>query len=312
MNAMNLNKTLIRREFWENRSLWIVPAVTGGILTLVAAIATIKVMLGYASAGGDPHFALDNVPDLSAVDPGAVTAYIRFMTLFIWGIFDVVAQIVVFFYMLDSLYSDRRDRSILFWRSMPVSDERTVLAKLATTIIVSTAITFVAIVGSQLVLLVPQLVLGTYLNAHPWVLLEHPGDFLESWLIVAYILVVQTLWFLPYYGWQLLASAWAKRVPFLWAVLVPLGVMAAEGILLHSGRFARLVFSHALDWSYVAFDVNPENFFRRHGDADMAGSLVSFESFGHLLASAELWVGFVIAAAFVAGAIWLRRNRSEI
>jgi ABC-2 type transport system permease protein len=310
---MRVNKVLVRREFWENRSFWLVPLWTGGIVTALGMIAVIKVMLGFSSGGGAAaDFSFDNVPDMRDMAPEAIGAYIRVMAAFVWGLFDIAMQIVVFFYMLDSVYGDRRDRSVLFWRSMPVSDTRTVLAKFATAIIVSTGITFVSVVVFQLVFLVPQLILGAYVGAHTWVLLAHPGDFIQSWLYVAYALVVQTLWFMPYYGWQLFCSSWAKRVPFLWAVLVPLLAMLAEAILFRSSHFLHVFFGHSVDWMHYAFQADPETLFRNHGDVDSLGGLVSFASVGRLLTTVNLWVGFTIAACFTYGAIWLRRKRSEI
>ena len=315
MNALvkRLDKTLVLREFWENRSFWLVPLWTGGIATVLGMIVVFKIMLGFSHAGvSTSDVGFDNVPDLRDAAPEAVGAYIRITTAAVWALFDIAMQIVVFFYMLDSLYADRRDRSVLFWRSMPVSDTRTVLAKLATAIIVSTAVTFAATVLFQLVFLVPQLILGAYLDAHAWVVLTYPGEFIKSWLYVAYALLAQTLWFLPYYGWQLLCSAWAKRVPFLWAVLAPLLVILAEGILFRSTHFGHMFFTHALDWTYYAFQVDPETLLRHHGDIGSLGGLVSLDSVGRLLTAVPLWVGFAIAAAFVYASIWLRQNRTEI
>src|SRR5688500_3753928 len=37
--------------------------------------------------------------------------------------------IIAFFYGLDALHGERRDRSILFWKSLPVSDRTPVLSK---------------------------------------------------------------------------------------------------------------------------------------------------------------------------------------
>ena len=320
MNALvtRMDKTLIRREFWENRSLWMVPAVVIGILTVLSLYMLIAVLVGHSQTvntvdANGIHFQIDNLPDFSNAAPEQVVGFVRIVTLALGAMFSFIMKIVLFFYLLDSLYADRRDRSILFWRSMPVSDTRTVLSKLATAMLTFTGISFAATIALELVLLVFMLIMGSVLGVHPWSILTYPGTIVGSWLYLAYGLVVQAIWFLPYLGWVMLASAWAKKTPFLWAVLVPLGLMGAEGWVFHTAHIARLVFRHSLDWLPLAFNFDPDTAFNKHGDMVFTGgNLVGLDSLGRLLASPELWIGTALAAAFIYGAIWLRRNRSEI
>ena len=320
MNAaeMRLNKTLVRREFWENRSLWVVPAVAIAILTVLSLYMLVAVLWGHSQSVNTinmqgTQFYLDNLPDFAAADPAQVSGIIRASPLLLsFFLFNPMMQIVVFFYLLDSLYAERRDRSILFWRSMPVSDLRTVLSKLATALFAVTAITFAATIVFELILLVLELIMGGVLGVHLWVVLEHPLAFLESWVTLAYSLLAQALWFLPFYGWVILASCWAKKAPFLWTVLTPLGVMFAELWVFHSGHIAKLVFGHILRWLPVAFNFDPDVKPRFNEMLSTSYDLVTAESVGRFLVSPELWAGLVIAAGCVAGAVWLRRNRSEI
>ena len=320
MNAaeMRVNKTLVRREFWENRSLWIVPLVAIGILTVLSLYMLVAVLWGHSQSVNTidmqgSRFYLDNLPDFAVADPMQVRGIIRAAPLVLSGfLFDPMMQIVVFFYLLDSLYADRRDRSILFWRSMPVSDLRTVLAKLATAVIAVTGITFAATIVFELILLVLELIMGGVLGVHLWVVLEHPLTFIESWVMLAYGLLCQALWYLPFYGWVILASSWAKKTPFLWAVLTPLGVMFAEAWVFHTGHIAKLVFGHKLRWLPEAFNIDLQAKPRLEELLSANFDLVTVESIGRFLASPELWVGLVLTAGFIAGAVWLRRNRSEI
>lgn len=319
MNAVatRLNKALIRREFWENRSLWMVPAVVIGILTVLSLYMLLALIIGHSQAvnevdiAGGPHFRIDNMPDFSAADSDQVNVFVGTGTFFLGMMFSFIMKIVLFFYLLDSLYAERRDRSVLFWRSMPVSDTRSVLSKLATAMFSFTAITFVSTVVLELILLVFMLIMGSVLGVHPWSILLYPWAFVRSWLLLAYGLIVQAVWFLPYFGWVMLASSWAKKAPFLWAVLVPLGLMGAEGWVFHTANIARLVGLHSLNWLPLAFNFDPE-MFGRHGELAMGAHLAGFDNLGRLLASPELWIGTLIGAAFIYGAIWLRGNRSEI
>ena len=315
--ALRLDKTLIRREFWENRSLWMVPGVVAGVLTVLSVYMLIAVLIGHNQTVNNVdlqngmHFQIDEMPDFTNTDDASFTAFIRFSTLMLGAIFSGLMQIVVFFYLLDSLYAERRDRSVLFWRSMPVSDVRTVLCKLATACVATSAITFVVTVAFQIVLVILLMILGASVGAHPWVLLTHPLDFLGAWLLLAYGLIVQTIWYLPFYAWTMLASSWAKKVPFLWAILVPAGVMFAELWVFHTGKFAHMLVAYKLRWMTLAFNMDPYHFGNlKH--VDLSGPIMGPGNIGALIASPSLWIGLAIAAGFTYGAIWLRRTRSEI
>ncbi|HLW74343.1 MAG TPA: hypothetical protein VKT74_04680 [Gammaproteobacteria bacterium] len=322
MNAVatRLDKTLIRREFWENRSLWMVPAVVIGILTVLSLYMLLALIIGHSQTvnevniAGGPHFSIENMPDFSAADSDQVNAFVTTGTFFLGLMFSSIMKIVLFFYLLDSLYAERRDRSVLFWRSMPVSDTRTVFSKLTTAMFSFTAISFVSAIVLELILLVFMLIMGSVLGVHPWSILLYPWAFVSSWLLLAYGLIVQAVWFLPYFGWVMLASSWAKKAPFLWAVLVPLGLMGAEGWVFHTANIARLVAGHSLDWLPLAFNFNPDDMLGKHGEQAMSMGvhIVGFENLGRLLASPELWIGTAIGAGFIYGAIWLRGHRSEI
>ncbi|HEY1773025.1 MAG TPA: hypothetical protein VGH91_07535 [Gammaproteobacteria bacterium] len=316
--ALKLDKILIRREFWENRSLWIVPVAVAGILTVLSLYMLVAVLIGHnqtvnnVDLSNGAHFQLDNMPDFSDADADAVSIFVRTVTLALGAIFSGLMQVVVFFYLLDSLYAERRDRSVLFWRSMPVSDLRSVLAKLGTALISVTAITFVVTIAFQLVLLVLFMIMGTSVGTHPWALLAHPGAFLGAWLLLAYGLIVQAIWYLPFYGWTMLASSWAKKVPFLWAILVPVGVMFAELWVFHTGHFARMLVAYKLRWLQLAFNVGSFDLHDlKHADLS-ASPAVGLDNVGAILSSPSLWLGLAVAAAFVYGAIWLRGKRSEI
>jgi ABC-2 type transport system permease protein len=316
--ALKVDKTLIRREFWENRSLWMVPAVFAGILTVLSIYMLVAVLIGHSQSvnnvdlSNGTHFQLDNLPDFSDADDDAVNMFVRVVTLCLGAMFSGLMQIVVFFYLLDSLYAERRDRSVLFWRSMPVSDVRTVLSKLGAALISVTAITFVVTIAFQLVLLVLFMIMGTAVGTHPWGLLAHPGAFAGSWLLLAYGLIVQAIWYLPFYAWTMLASSWAKKVPFLWAILVPVGVMFAELWVFHTGHFARMLIAYKLRWLQLAFNFDALDMHSlKHMDVGN-GPVFALSNLGNLIISPSLWIGLAVAAAFVYGAIWLRRKRSEI
>ena len=213
----------------------------------------------------------------------------------------VTALIVAVFYCLGALHNERRDRSILFWKSLPVSDLTAVLAKVIIPMVVLPVITIVVICALHLFMLL----IGTAaLLAHgfnptpfwtqvPWLRVE---------LTLLYLLVTLSLWYAPIYGWLLLVSAWAKRAPFLWAVLPPLAISLLEKIAFDTSNFGSMVRYRLHGGFSEAFDVN---------DAAVGHRMMQLPRMdvAQYLSSPGLWVGLVFAAGFIAAAVWMRRYR---
>ena len=177
----------VRREIWEHRSVFMGPLIAAGLVLLGTALAHVPGSHVYmGNTGGAP-------PAIFAMLPFMVAA----------GIVMITALIVAFAYCLSALNAERRDRSILFWKSLPVSDLTTVLAKAAVPTIIIPVVAFAAILATQLVVLLAS---ATSWNA--------AGDVISTTLI--YGPLVLGLWYAPIYGWLLLVSSWAKRGAFLW------------------------------------------------------------------------------------------------
>ena len=124
---MNRFLWLVRREVWEHKAIWVAPSIVIGCLLLL--ILTGNVHLGpFSGSGGADMF--DKVPrDTQLKLLSIVYAGLALVVFMVMGI-------VAFFYSIDALYADRRDRSVLFWKSLPLSDLETVLSKFATAIVV--------------------------------------------------------------------------------------------------------------------------------------------------------------------------------
>src|ERR1700686_86194 len=154
--------------------------------------------------------------------------------------------IVGIFYSLDALYGERRDRSILFWKSLPVSDLITVLSKLTIPIVILPLLSFAITIATQFIMLLlgSIILLGSGVNiATLWT----EASFVHVSLVLLYhFLTVHGLWYAPIYGWLLLVSAWARRAPFLWAGLPPLAVAVAEKIAFNSWHFGTMVATRML------------------------------------------------------------------
>jgi ABC-2 type transport system permease protein len=212
----------------------------------------------------------------------------------------LTAFLVGMFYCLDALHGERRDRTILFWKSLPVSDRTTVLSKASIPLVVLPLITFAVVVGTQLIMLLlsTAVLLPSGLSATTWTRLP----LFQSSLVLFYGLIALALWHAPIYGWLLLVSGWARRTTFLWAVLPPLALCVVEKIAFDTWYLAALLKDRLIGFAAGAFA------FTEHGTIDSIAQLTP----GKFLSTPGLWIGLALAAAFLAAAVRLRRYREPI
>jgi ABC-2 type transport system permease protein len=279
----------VKRELWENRSIYVAPLI-------VAAV----VLFGFlVSTGGLPErrravLLLDPAKARVAIDtPYNVAAIMLIFTAFIVGVF----------YCLDALHGERRDRSILFWKSLPVSDLNTLLSKATIPLIVLPLVTFAIIVATQVVMLLWTSVLLITHGMSPTSTWTNFLLFQQS-LILLYGLAAIALWHAPIYGWALLVSGWARRATFLCAVVPLLAIGFFEKITFGTSHFAALVKDRVFGFAPHAFA------FEMHRSVAI-DSLVQLTP-GRYLSTPGLWLGLIFAAVFVAAAIRLRRYRGPI
>jgi ABC-2 type transport system permease protein len=284
----------IRRELWENRSIYIAPLAAAGLGMLGFLISLIG--LPSSVRGASTHHPPMSVTGMLAM-PYAHVAWIIIVTGFIVGIF----------YSLDALYGERRDRSILFWKSLPVSDLTIVLSKAVIPIVILPLLVFAIIVITQTVMLLlgsVALELSGVGAAAQW---EHLPLF-QMQLVWLYGLIAMALWHAPIYGWLLLVSAWARRTTILWAVLPPLAVIAIERTAFDSWHFANLLKYRFIGWFLQAFNLDT------HGGPPIDPHFLPLTQItpGKFLGSPGLWIGLAVTAGFLAAAVRLRRYREPI
>ena len=278
----------VRRELWEIRSIYWAPPIVAGIALVGFAI----------SAVGLPErrralLLLDPAQARAAVEkPYDIAAMVLILTAFLVGTF----------YCLDALHGERRDRSILFWKSMPVSDLTTVISKASIPLVVLPAITIVLIAVTQLamMLLTDALLLASGQSASTWAL--YP--FFDHLAILLYGLVALTLWHAPIYGWLLLVSVWARRATFLWAVLPLFAIMILERIGFHTSYFASLLKYRLIGGVGEAFAVHAQGTHFALGMPDP--DPLKF------VASPGLWTGLAVAVGLLVATARLRRYREPL
>ena len=278
----------VRRELWENKSIYIAPLIVSGVILLGALISA-----GHLPERRRNAMALDELRRRAAIElPYNIVAMMLIMT----------ALIVGFFYCLDALYGERRERSILFWKSLPVSDVTAVLSKASIPLLVLPPIVLgVAIVTQFLMLLISSVVLlPSGLASTSWA----NFNLLRECVVLFYGLIVIALWHAPVYGWALLISGIARRATFLWAILPPLAIGVFEKITFNTTYFGSMLKNRLLGAGDTAFD------FQRHRSISI--DLMSQLTPGRFLATPGLWLGLVFAAAFVIAAIRLRRYRGPL
>jgi len=275
------------RELWENRSIYIAPLAVAGLILVGSLISAFR-LPGKMRA-------------VSTLDPmqqhEVLAQHYEVAALLIMGTTFIVAV----FYCLDALHGERRDRSILFWKSLPVSDLTTVLSKACIPLVVLPLLTFTITVVTQCLMLLisSAALLGSGLSvATLWSQLSLP----QTWLDLLYHLVtIHALWYAPIFGWLLLVSAWARRMPILWAGLPVLAIALVEKIAFNTTHFAEMLGS-------------------RLGGGPEAVSLPGASPMdpmthltpGHFLTSAGLWIGLAMTAAFLAAAVRMRRAQGPI
>ena len=281
----------VRRELWENHSIYIAPLIAAGVVLFGCVITAYRLPQMRRAA-----LLLEPTRQRAAIEtPYDIAAVMIMFTAFI----------VAVFYCLDALHGERRDRSILFWKSLPVSDLTSVLSKAFIPLVILPLLSFVVIALTQLIMLLISTVvlIPSGLGGTTWAMLP----IFQLAVILLYGLITTAIWQAPIYAWLLVVSGWARRATFLWAVLPWLGLCMFEKIVFNT--------------SYVAGMLG-----RRFRSFEEAFVVVQYPKGAHVpvvdrltqldplkfLSSPGLWIGLVVAAACLAGAVQLRRYRGPL
>ena len=277
----------IRRELWENRSIYLAPLAVAAVFLVGFFIGLVRLPDRMRAA-----LALPLMQQREAIQQPYLIAALMLMA----------AQLLVaLVYCLDAFYGERRDRSILFWKSLPVSDLTTVLAKASIPILVIPLVTFAAAVATQWIMLLASSAVLAGSGMSPATLWAHVPFFETSLVNFGHLVVYHGMWYAPFYGWLLMVSAWANRAPFLWALLPPIAIGFVERIAFNSSYFAAMV--------QYRFGAEPGSMTPgRRMTMDMLGPHSPVE----YLTRPGLWIGLALTAAFLFTAVRLRRFRGPI
>jgi ABC-2 type transport system permease protein len=282
----------VRRELWENRSIYVAPLIAAGVVLFGFGMTAFNLPQLRRNA-----LALESTRTRTAIElPYDAAAMMIMFTVFIVGIF----------YCLDALHGERRDRSILFWKSLPVSDLTSVLSKAIVPLAILPLLTFVIVFATQFIMLLlsSAVLFPSGLAGTTWQLLPWP----RLLLILFYGLVTSALWEAPIFAWLLLVSSWARRATFLWAVLPWLAISAIEKLAFDTTFFIRMLVHRLTDGFEEGFVVVH---YPKDAHVPVVDRLTQFDPL-KFLTSPGLWIGLIIAAAFLIATIRLRRYRGPL
>lgn len=314
---MKTFKTLLQREYWEHRGGFLkTPIIMGIVLVIILLLGylttdrfDLKVNSGQAIEFG--------VQSLSNIDPKNIQFGLDVFMLSTAYLYHIVLFIIVFFFLLGSLYDDRKDGSILFWKSLPVSDTQTVLSKLVTATLVAPLIFTVGLILSHLMFFILLSFILLINGANPFTILWGNINYINNWGAFMVGCFAQALWALPIYGWLLFSSSFSKRRPFLLAVFVPLmaafvwywynalvnldvvriGLFKTIGILMAKGVSP---FASGLSFTDGDFDFDATE---QSGNEVIASMLNG-------LNNPSMYYGVLFAVVMIAIAIYVRRYRN--
>jgi len=278
----------VRRELWEIRAIYITPVAVACLFLFGFSISILHLRVKMHAAPG-----LDVMQQRELLGQPY-----EFAEDLIMG----TALLVGLFYSADALYGERRDRSILFWKSAPVSDLITVLSKAAIPIVIIPLLAFAITVLTQWMMLMMSsaVLLGSGQNVA--ILWSRVGIFHRWPMLLFHFLCIHGLWQAPIYAWLLLVSGWARRVPILWATLPPLTIGIVEKVAFNTSYFGSLIGNRFTGGS--------------EGVAIMESGramdpMMLFAPL-HFLINPGLWIGLAVTAAFLAAAARIRRYSGPV
>ena len=309
---MNQLPVLIRREFWEHRNTFLVmPSITTVffvfmmlLMFLVSAPDAVDINIDLQSDRQDTEFfneslQADNIYEfflhqLEVRSAEERARYINAGLQVLGGPLMSILWFVMFFYLLGSLYDDRRDRSILFWKSMPVSDATTVISKLVTGLWLLPLVYLVGVAVLQLAAMMMLSVATVGTEIPIWQTVWEPASIFSNWVQYIGALLFYSLWALPFFGWLIAVSAYAKSFPLIWVLGAPLALTILERVVAEEALLANWMWDHIVPISFL----NQEQ------------SVT--ENVWNLVLSLQMVSAVVVGSVLVFVAIWLRGKADEI
>jgi ABC-2 type transport system permease protein len=278
----------VRRELWESRSIYLAPLVVAGVflggfvISLVHLPGHVRSMMALSMA--QQHKLIHQPYEMAETLLMATMLFVAIL------------------YSVDALHAERKDRSVLFWKSLPVSDWTTVLAKASVPILILPTVTFAIIVALQLVMLIMSSMVLSASGVGAAFLWQRLPIVQMSVMLFMHLIGVHGIWNAPFYAWMILVSAWARRAVFLWAVLPGLAIVFVERVAFGSSYFVTMLLYQLTGGPGGA------NFL----PGTMSPMPLQYLGLNRYLTSPGLWLGLLVTAACLAAAVQIRHKREPL
>lgn len=306
---MNAFLWLLKREVWESRSVWLVPSICALVMIVAAVFGTSGISHIDVNDAGPDHVRLADFAGEMGADKLSVLTSIALTSLLQPFLF--AALLTQAFYSLASLYTERQDRSILFWKSLPPDDARTVLSKLCTAAFVIPLAALAIGLVTEIVIVIAA---SIHLRAVPEVTqaLWSFSAWGQSLGVTFYLWLIVMIWSLPFIGFNLLVSAATPRSPVMVSTLLLVGTWYVDAKLLglHLLHAATTSWMRLLVDGFGQHGEGATSLIINHGTVEVPRSLAEIARPLAFFGSPVLWVGLAFTGGLVAAAIWVRRYRA--
>ncbi|MDA9553809.1 hypothetical protein N9R64_04850 [Emcibacteraceae bacterium] len=290
INGYNPTKALFLKEFWDHRrAILMTPMVITGlfiVFVIVAMVTGNDLWINDMSLQESMRAGFIEAREEGQSPSFIVTRILFGFSVLLW----IAAAFTITFTALSSLHDERKDGSILFWKSMPVSDAKEVLIRLATIIFVIPLVIVPFAIIIELFMVLAMTVIGLYhgIDVVSYIYMNINVPVLMMLNIVLPIMTV--LWILPLITWFMLVSSFSRRPPFLIAFAVPALIIATEEIFFEGSLLLEAIVSFAVSM----------------GGNFGQGTFFALSSF----TEPALYIGFAISAAMIYGCIYFRKRHT--
>jgi ABC-2 type transport system permease protein len=315
---MNRLLALMKREFWENKGAFRTTPIAIGAIYLLGLLMAVVTTVYFDN---EFHTLKDAIRFIAEQDEALRARILYEGALSSAGLFTVALGFVIFFYLLGSLYDDRKDRSILFWKSLPASDTLTLTSKLLSAMITAPLIFWLVFVATMILLSIIAAIIVLLVGENPWTLFIGVSNPIKAWGLILMSYLAQSVWALPLYGWLMLVSSFAPRIPLLFAVLPPI-VFAVLQIwidFLKTFTFKDSLFGVIGEWFANSPLILSGDAHDDSGPGAALGIPVT-DTFDHAvtvgnmldrLFSYQMFIGLVVAAVCLTGALYFRHRATD-
>jgi ABC-2 type transport system permease protein len=269
---------LLKREYWEHRGLFVIAPLVVALILLVASF--------WASRFAGPEMVTEVLRQFGTLTSGLTATQLGPLMMPLAVPFISVLYVCVLVYLVNCLYQDRRDASILFWQSMPVSNLKTVMSKIVMVCAVAPLIMIAVIFGLLVITALAIVINSTRMGVETIGFGQMLGGSIYGLLLVYMSTLLAGLWLFSTLGWLLLFSAFARALPFLSAIAVFILLLFLEDFIFGTQYLTTWLDSRAVFTEYIVFA--PGDFFAK-------------------LFSYDMLAGIVAGAVLVTGAVYMRR-----